>query len=85
MSVCVACTTPVEISFDEREDFSRYRTWDWLPGAARTIDAPTPYLVGLDRDPPAGRVSESPPPGPDPGTGGPTDFTVSPSRSEPDV
>ena len=199
MSVCVACTTLLEISFDERADFSRYRTWDWLPGAARTIDAPTPYLVGLDRDlarlverelerqgfervrrgadlrigvllnvrrevvkvfetgaveqlsslhespsyqvqttverqethersrlvvvatdarrgkvvwtgaleerfrgqfspylertvanllehfPPAGRVSESPPPGPDPGTGGPTDFTVSPSRSEPDV
>ena len=199
MSLCLACATPPEITFDEREDFSRYRTWDWLPGTPRTIDAPTPYVVGLDRDlarlveqelerrgfvrvrrgadlrfgvvlnlrrevvkvfetgaieqlsslhespsfqvqatverqetrersrlvvvaidarhgkvvwkgaleerfrgqlshhlkrtvanlvehfPPAGRASESPPPGPDPGTRGPTDFTASPSRSEPDV
>jgi hypothetical protein len=46
----VACATSLEISVDESQDFSRYRTWDWLPGAARTIDAPTPHSGGLDRD-----------------------------------
>jgi hypothetical protein len=49
-SLCIACATSLEVSRDEREDFSRHRTWDWLPGAARTIDAPPPYRVGLDRD-----------------------------------
>jgi len=48
VSLGVACSTSPEISFDEREDFSRYRTWDWLPGAARTIDAPAADSVALD-------------------------------------
>ena len=49
VAIGVACASPT-ISFDPREDWSRYRTWDWHPDAARTIDAPTPYIVGLDRD-----------------------------------
>ncbi len=46
----IGCTSPVDIYFDGAEDFGNYRTWDWLPSAARTIDAPTPYAVGLDRE-----------------------------------
>ena len=49
LSLGLACTTSVEISVDEREDFSQYRTWNWLPAAPRTIDAPTPYIIGLER------------------------------------
>ena len=26
----VGCTTIVDVTFDERRDFSHYRTWDWL-------------------------------------------------------
>jgi hypothetical protein len=50
LSLGVACSTYPEISFDEREDFSRYRTWDWLPGTARTIDAPAANSVALDHE-----------------------------------
>jgi len=50
LSLGVACTTPMEISFDARVDFSRYHSWDWLPDTARTLDVPTPYIVALDRD-----------------------------------
>jgi hypothetical protein len=39
------CATSVEVSFDESQDFSRFRTWDWLPGA-RSVDA----LPGEERD-----------------------------------
>jgi len=49
LSLGVACTTPVHISYDARNDFSQYRTWNWLSAAPRTIDAPTPYIVGLER------------------------------------
>ena len=50
LSLAVGCANVPEISFDARDDFSHYRTWDWLPGTARIIDAPTENLVGLDRD-----------------------------------
>src|SRR5258705_7113258 len=39
-----ACTTaPVAVSYDRSEDFSKYRTWDWIDGAAivvHTLDDP---------------------------------------------
>lgn len=34
------CATPIDVRYDEREDFSRYRTWDWLPGQAIVVKAP---------------------------------------------
>jgi hypothetical protein len=37
----VACaTSPVDVAFDRREDFSRFRTWDWIDGAALVVHAP---------------------------------------------
>lgn len=44
----VACATTVDVAFDEGEDFSRYRTWDWLPRAARTVNAPLGQGPALD-------------------------------------
>jgi hypothetical protein len=44
----VACATTVDVAFDEREDFSRHRTWDWLPRAARAVDAPLGHAPALD-------------------------------------
>lgn len=35
----LGCATPVDVRYDDREDFSRYRTWDWLPGQAIVIEA----------------------------------------------
>jgi hypothetical protein len=35
-----ACATSREVWFDQREDFSRHRTWEWLPPPAQTVDAP---------------------------------------------
>jgi hypothetical protein len=32
------CATGVDVSFDTEQDFSRYRTWDWLP-RGRSVDA----------------------------------------------
>jgi hypothetical protein len=46
--LCVACATPVKVEFDERVDISRYRTWAWLPRAARTVDAPFSDAAALD-------------------------------------
>lgn len=36
----LACATRVDVTFDEGRDFSPYRTWNWLPGAASQVDAP---------------------------------------------
>jgi hypothetical protein len=47
-SLGVACATTVDVAFDERADFSRYRTWDWLPRAARTVEAPLSETRALD-------------------------------------
>jgi hypothetical protein len=41
---CAGCATSLDVSYDETEDFSRYRTWDWLPGG-RNVEA----LPGEDR------------------------------------
>lgn len=38
-SLAIACASPVRVSFDERVDFARYRTWDWVPGVARSADS----------------------------------------------
>lgn len=44
----VACMTTVQVAFDEGEDFSTYRTWDWQPDRARTVDAPFSDARALD-------------------------------------
>ena len=36
----VGCSAPVHVSFDERQDFARYRTWAWASGSSHHIDAP---------------------------------------------
>ena len=36
----VGCASTVRVAFDEREDFSRYRTWGWLPHGVPNVDAP---------------------------------------------
>lgn len=36
----LGCATSVDVGFDERQDFSPYRTWNWLPGAERRVEAP---------------------------------------------
>ncbi len=36
----LGCATNVDVAFDEREDFSDYRTWRWLSGAARSVETP---------------------------------------------
>jgi hypothetical protein len=36
----VGCATHVDVAYDEGRDFSPYRTWSWLPGAACLVDAP---------------------------------------------
>ncbi len=41
-TLTVACVSPspVDVVVDSRTDFSRYRTWTWLPGEEIDIDAP---------------------------------------------
>lgn len=39
-----ACASPVDVTWDARVDFSRYRTWDWLPELSRSLDAEAPDL-----------------------------------------
>jgi hypothetical protein len=34
-----ACASPVRVEFDEAADFSRYRTWSWLPYEAPNVRA----------------------------------------------
>ena len=41
----LACATGAKVEFDAQEDFSRYRSWEWLPlgaeaGEARHLDDP---------------------------------------------
>jgi hypothetical protein len=42
------CATNVNVVFDESEDLSRYRTWDWFPNARADIDAPGGEAAALD-------------------------------------
>jgi hypothetical protein len=35
------CSAPVRVAFDEGEDFSRYRTWEWRPNVSATLASPT--------------------------------------------
>jgi hypothetical protein len=44
----LGCATTVDVAFDEREDFSRYRTWDWLPHPRSIVDAPDGGAAALD-------------------------------------
>jgi hypothetical protein len=46
--LCAACTTTVDVVVDEREDFSRYRSWDWLPRPAPSVDEPQSLPPALD-------------------------------------
>ena len=45
--LCAACAASPQIDFDERGGFERYASWDWLPGRARTVDAPTSDSIQL--------------------------------------
>lgn len=36
----LGCATSVDVAFDEARDFSPYRTWEWLPGESRRVEAP---------------------------------------------
>ncbi|MGI9590386.1 MAG: DUF4136 domain-containing protein [Myxococcota bacterium] len=38
VALASGCATAVDVSFDPSEDFSSFRTWDWLPGA-RSVEA----------------------------------------------
>jgi len=37
--IAAGCATSVDVAFDEHRDFSRYRTWNWVPGGSR-LEAP---------------------------------------------
>jgi hypothetical protein len=56
-ALVAGCATSVDVSFDPEHDFSRYRTWAWLPGARsvqalpdeeRPLDALTSRLVAAE-------------------------------------
>ena len=47
-SVGVGCATKLDVVFDEREDFSRYRSWDWLRHGVPRVDAPQADAGALD-------------------------------------
>jgi hypothetical protein len=38
-AACIACATRVGVEFDPQQDFSRYRTWAWLPPAQEAGEA----------------------------------------------
>jgi hypothetical protein len=40
LGIGAACSTTVDVVVDEREDFSRYRTWDFYSRAHPKVDAP---------------------------------------------
>jgi hypothetical protein len=44
-----SATSP-DISVDEREEFSRYATWDWAPRTDRAVDTSGSDGGGLDRE-----------------------------------
>ena len=44
----IACTTIVDVVVDEREDFSRYQTWNWSPPVGPSVDAPAGRAPALD-------------------------------------
>jgi len=46
--LCVGCVSTVNVVFDEREDFSRYRTWSWLRHGVLSVDAPQSEPRALD-------------------------------------
>ena len=48
-AVASGCLAPVRVAFDEDEDFSRYRTWDWRPNVTATLAAPTGSRSPLNR------------------------------------
>jgi len=44
----VGCVSTVDVVFDEREDFSCYRTWSWLRHGVLSVDAPQSEPRALD-------------------------------------
>ena len=48
MGLGTGCAARVDFDFDAQEDFSRYRTWDWLPGKGVGVDAPHRRVRALD-------------------------------------
>jgi hypothetical protein len=48
MALGAGCASTVDVMVDEREDLSRYRTWDWSPRGRAKIDAPGGDAPSLD-------------------------------------
>jgi hypothetical protein len=48
LALGVGCASTVDVVYDERQDFSSYRTWDWLPQDLPSIDAPHSNADALD-------------------------------------
>ena len=46
-ALSAGCATTVDVTFDDAQDFSHYRTWDWLP-RGRNVDAVPGEEQGLD-------------------------------------
>jgi hypothetical protein len=38
---CATAASPVAVAWDERDDLSHFRTWDWIEGDAVLVRAPT--------------------------------------------
>ncbi len=43
--LAIACTSTVNVAFEDRRTLSRYSTWDWQPDATRSVEA------NLDEEP----------------------------------
>jgi hypothetical protein len=48
LGLVTGCATTVDVTFDEREDFSGYRSWDFAPRRLPKVDAPYGDPVALD-------------------------------------
>ena len=46
--LALGCAHSVSVDVDEQEDFSSYRTWDWMPQIGRKVIAPYGSASALD-------------------------------------
>jgi len=47
-TLTTSCTSTLAVDVDEHEDFSQYRTWDWMPQLRSRVLAPGENLPALD-------------------------------------
>jgi hypothetical protein len=47
-ALLAGCSTSLTIDVDEHEDFSNYRTWDWMPEIRSRVAGPFENLPALD-------------------------------------